>query len=94
VELGHQLAEQLILLEQQAAQVAALLDDASPELVEQVLAAFAPPPALKITSAKQRETWGKTWIAWLMDAGDRWERRPSGAAAGELEELILRWCLT
>jgi len=94
VELSHQLVEQLTLLEQQAAQVAALLDDASPELVEQVLAAFAPPPALKITNAKQRETWGRTWIAWLMDAGDRWEARPTGAAAGELEELILRWCLT
>jgi len=92
--LRHQLAEQLILLEQQAAQVAALLDDAPPEVLAEVIGAFAPPPALKITSAKQRETWGKTWIAWLMDAGDRWEQRPAGVAAGELEELILRWCLT
>jgi len=94
VELSRQLAEQLILLEQQAAQVAALLDDAPPEVLAEVIGAFAPLPALKITNAKQRETWGKTWIAWLMDAGDRWESRPTGVAAGELEELILRWCLT
>jgi len=60
VELSRQLAEQLILLEQQAAQVAALLDDAPSEVLEQVIGAFAPPPAQKITSAKQRETWGKT----------------------------------
>jgi len=94
MELSHQLVKQLTLLEQQAAQCAALLDGAPPELLAEVIAAFAPPPALKITNAKQRETWGKTWIAWLMDAGDRWEARPTGVAAGELEELILRWCLT
>jgi len=94
VELTYQLAEQLILLEQQAAQVAALLDDAPPEVLAEVIGAFAPPPALKITSAKQRETWGRTWLAWIADSGERWEARPTGVAAGELEELILRWCLT
>lgn len=93
MELTYQLASELIALEQQAAQVAALLDGAPPELVEQVLAAFAPPPALKITSAKQRETWGRTWLAWIADCGERWEARPTGAVAGELEDLILRWCL-
>jgi len=94
VELTYQLVEQLTALEQQAAQVAALLDDAPPEVLAEVIGAFAPPPALKITSAKQRETWGKTWLAWIVDCGERYEQRPAGVAAGELEELILRWCLT
>jgi len=94
VELTYQLVEQLTALEQQAAQVAALLDDAPPEVLAEVIGAFAPPPALKITSAKQRETWGKTWLAWIADCGERYEQRPAGVAAGELEELILRWCLT
>lgn len=47
MELAHQLAEQLIALEAQAAQVAALIDGAPPEVVEQALAAFAPLPAMK-----------------------------------------------
>ncbi|MBM5793739.1 MAG: hypothetical protein FJ057_07365 [Cyanobacteria bacterium K_DeepCast_0m_m1_088] len=94
MELTYQLVEQLTALEQQAAQVAALLDDAPPEVLAEVIGAFAPPPALKITNTKQRETWGRTWLAWIADCGERYERRPAGVAAGELEELILRWCLT
>ena len=93
MELSHQLAEQLILLEQQAAQCAALLDGAPPEVLEMVGKAFAPLPALKAPTAKQRETWSKTWLSWVLESGDRWEARPMGAAAGELEELILRWVL-
>jgi len=51
-------------------------------------------PALKITSAKQRETWRRTWIAWLMDAGDRWESRPPDHPDGEvMADLLLRWVL-
>jgi len=91
VELGHQLAEQLILLEQQAAQCAALLDGAPPEVLAEVIGAFAPPPALKITSAKQRETWGKTWIAWIADCGERYEQRPSEPSADDLHLVIVGW---
>jgi len=94
MELSHQLAEQLTLLEQQAAQCAALLDGAPPEVLAEVIGAFAPLPALKITTTKQRETWRRTWLAWIADCGERYEQRPAGVAAGELEELILRWCLT
>jgi len=94
VELTYQLAEQLIALEQQAAQCAALLDGAPPEVLAEVLTAFAPMPALKITNAKQRETWGKTWIAWVMDAGARWEARPPDHPDGEvMADLLLKWVL-
>jgi len=94
VELSYQLVEQLTLLEQQAAQVAALLDDAPPEVLAEVIGAFAPPPALKITSAKQRETWGRTWFAWIADCGDRWESRPPDHPDGEvMADLLLRWVL-
>ncbi len=92
MELSHQLAEQLTLLEQQAAQCAALLYDAPPEVLEEVVGAFAPPPALKITTLRQRETWGRTWIAWVMESGYRWEERPPAHPAGEdLGEVLLAW---
>jgi len=91
MELSHQLAEQLILLEQQAAQCAALLDGASPEVLAEVIAAFAPLPALKITSAKQRETWRRTWLAWIVDCGQRWESRPSEPSADDLHLVIVGW---
>lgn len=90
--LSHQLAEQLILPEQQAAQCAALLDGADEELLEMVGKAFAPLPVLKGSNQATRDRWARTWIAWVADCGDRWEARPTGAAAGELEDLILRWC--
>ena len=92
MELSHQLAEQLTLLEQQAAQVAALLYDAPPEVLEEVVGAFAPPPALKVTTLRQRETWGRTWMAWVMESGDRWEARPPAHPSGEqMGALLLRW---
>lgn len=92
MDLSHQLVEQLTLLEQQAAQCAALLDDAPPEVLAEVIAAFAPLPALKITNAKQRETWRRTWLAWIADSGDRWEARPPDHPDGEvMAELLLKW---
>jgi len=94
VELTYQLASELIALEQQAAQVAALLDDAPPEVLETVGRAFAPLPVMKGATQATRDRWARTWHAWVADCGDRWESRPPGVAAGELEELILRWCLT
>ena len=84
MDLSHQLAEQLILLEQQAAQVAALLDDAPPEVLEAVGRAFAPLPVLKGSSQATRDRWARTWFAWVSDCGDRWEARPEvGAAAAD-----------
>ena len=91
MDLSHQLVEQLTLLEQQAAQCAALLDGAPPEVLETVGRAFAPLPELKGSSQATRDRWARTWIAWVLESGDRWEARPMGAAAGELEDLMLRW---
>jgi len=91
MELSHQFAEQLTLLEQQAAQCAALLDGAPPEVLEAVGRAFAPLPAMKGSNQSTRDRWARTWLDWIVEAGDRWEARPTGAAAGELEDLILRW---
>jgi len=92
MELSYQLAEQLIALEQQAAQCAALLDDAPPEVLDQVIAAFAPMPTTKGATSQQRERWARFWVSWVVSCGDRWEQRPTGPAAGDLEELIVRWC--
>jgi len=92
MELSYQLAEQLIALEQQAAQCAALLDDAPPEVVLEVIEAFAPMPTSKGVTRRQRERWSRFWIDWVISCGDRWEQRPTGPAAGDLEELIMRWC--
>jgi len=58
--------------------------------VEQVLAAFAPLLALKITSAKQCETWGKTWLAWIADCGERYEQRPAEPLADDLHLVMIR----
>ncbi len=55
MELSHQLAEQLILLEQQAEHVAALLDGALPELLETVGRAFAPMPEMKGANQATRD---------------------------------------
>jgi hypothetical protein len=83
VDLSHQLVEQLILLEQQAAQCAALLYDAPPEVLETVGRAFAPLPVLKGSSQATRDRWARTWFARVADCGDRWEARPMGAAAAD-----------
>lgn len=93
MELSHQLAEQLILLEQQAAQCAALLDGAPPEVLEMVGKAFAPLPVMKSPpNQATRDKWAKTWIAWIADCGDRWEARPPDHPdGGVMAELLLRW---
>jgi hypothetical protein len=83
VTLSHQLAEQLILLEQQAAQCAALLDGAPPEVLEAVGRSFAPLPVLKGSSQATRDRWARTWFTWVRGCGDRWEARPMGAAAAD-----------
>jgi len=57
MELSHQFAEQLTLLEQQAAQCAALLDGAPPEVLEAVGRAFAPLPAMKGFNQSTRDRW-------------------------------------
>ena len=93
MELSHQLVEQLTLLEQQAAQVAALLDDAPPEVLEQVIAAFAPLPGLKYSTPKSRERWAQTWLGWIADCGDRYEARPAEPSADDLHRVIVRWVL-
>jgi hypothetical protein len=85
------LVEQLIALEAQAAQVAALLDGADEELIEQTIAAFAPMPAGRGATRQQRDRWAGLWLAWIADCGDRYEARPHGPSAEELEELIVRW---
>jgi hypothetical protein len=87
-----QLVEQLIALEQQAAQVAALLDGADEELIAQTIAAFAPMPAGRGATRQQRDRWGVLWLAWLADCGDRYEARPLAHPAGEvMAELLLAW---
>jgi hypothetical protein len=93
LELSRQIAEQMILLEQQAAQVAALIDGAPPEVVDQVIEAFAPLPVVKGANAKQREVWAATWLRWVADCGDRFEQRPHQHPSGEaMAELFIRWC--
>jgi hypothetical protein len=91
MELARQLAEQLIALEEQAAQCAALLDDAPPEVVEQVLAAFAPMPPIKGAGAKQRAIWGRLWLDWIVDCGERYEARPLEPSGDDLHRLIVGW---
>ena len=54
-----------------------MLDDVPPELLEQAIAAFAPMPAMRAFSARQRQVWGETWLRWISEAGDRWEARPT-----------------
>lgn len=92
MELSHQLVEQMILLEQQAAQVAALLYDAPPEVLETVGRAFAPMPEMKGSNQATRDRWAQTWLAWIADSGDRWEARPPDHPdGGVMAELLLRW---
>ena len=92
MELARQLAEQLILLEQQAAQVAALLYDAPPELLETVGRAFAPMPDMKGANQATRDRWAQTWLDWVMESGARWESRPPDHPDGEvMAALLLRW---
>ena len=89
--LTYQLAERLIALEQQAAQCAALLDDAPPEVLEQVIAAFAPLPGLKYSTPKSRERWAQTWLGWIADCGDRYESRPAEPSADDLHRVLIAW---
>ena len=91
MELSRQLVEELTALEKQAAQVAALLDGASPELVDEVLAAFAPPPVSKGGTERQRVAWARAWLAWVFDCGYRYEQRPVGPSAEQLHRVIVRW---
>jgi hypothetical protein len=93
VELNHQLFQELLKLEQQAAQVAALLDDVPEDLRQQAIAAFAPMPAMRGFSARQRQVWGETWFGWIREAGDRWEARPPSVSTDEMQDLVLRFAL-
>ena len=92
MELTHQLAQQLIALEQQAAQVAALLDDAPPEVLEQVMAAFAPMPDIKGANQATRDRWARTWLGWVAECGGRYEARPLEPSADDLHQLLVNWC--
>jgi hypothetical protein len=92
VKLCKQIAEQIILLERQDAQCFALLEDGD-ELIERVIAAIAPLQAVKDASAPIRALLARTWVAWVSDCGDRFEPRPRGVNAAELENLILRLAL-
>ena len=90
--LTHQLAEQMILLEQQAAQVAVLIDGAPPEVLEQAMAAFAPLPRVKGTNQATRDRWARDWLQWIADCGDRYEARPAEPSADDLHQLLVNWC--
>lgn len=93
MELNHQLFRELLELERQAAQVAALLDDVPEDLRQQAIAAFAPMPAMRAMSARQRQVWGETWLRWISEAGDRWEVRPPCVSTDEMQDLVLRFAL-
>lgn len=85
---AHQIADALIALEQQAAVVGRLLEDADEAMLDQVAAAWAP-----LRPLKQPQTrWQRFWLDWLRDCA---ERLPAAACDGEqpdLHYLLVNWC--
>lgn len=77
------LNDALLALEHQAAVVAACLDDADAELLQQVADGWAPG-----TSPRQ----AGLWLQWLRDCQQRWQQqRPDEPSADEMHRLLLRW---
>jgi hypothetical protein len=86
------LGDELLALEQQAAQVASYLHDADEELLQQVADAWAPlPNTIKGSNRAQRERWRLDWVAWLVECGDRYEARPPEPSVDDLHRLLVRW---
>jgi hypothetical protein len=87
---SKELCAQLVELERAAAHCGALLADAPPELVERVVAAFAPSPA-----ARGPEQTARTWLGWIAECHARHgDQEQGGPPPGAVEDVILRWCLT
>lgn len=85
------LSDALLELEQQAAIVASFLDPDDEELLQQIADAWAPLPVIKGASQSQRRRWQRDWIAWLLEAAERWEARPAEPSADDLHRLLIRW---
>lgn len=68
----HELAQQLIALEQQAARCGRLLDGADDETLQMVVASFAPAPP----KGHRRNLWSRYWLSWLQAAAQQWPETP------------------
>ncbi len=78
-----ELNDALLALEHQAAVVAACLDGADAELLQQVADGWAPG-----TTPRQ----AGLWLQWLRDCQQRWQQQPSDEpSADEMHRLLLRW---
>lgn len=78
-----ELNDALLALEHQAAVVAACLEDADAELLQQVADGWAPG-----TTPRQ----AALWLQWLRDCQQRWQRQPPDEpSADEMHRLLLRW---
>ena len=89
------LGDELLKLEQQAAQVASYLHDADEDLLHQVADAWAPlPNTTKGSSPAQRRRWRLDWIRWLLECAERYEGRPPEPSADDLHRVIVRWVLS
>ena len=89
----HLLVEHLHRLEQQAATVAALIDFDDQDLLAKIINGWAPPPPARNRSQASGDRWGRFWLAWLAECGERWEANPDPHPAGEtMADTLLAWC--
>jgi hypothetical protein len=78
-----ELNDALLALEHQAAVVAACLDGADAELLQQVADGWAPG-----TTPRQ----AGLWLQWLRDCQQRWQQQPPDEpSADEMHRVLIKW---
>jgi hypothetical protein len=86
------LSDELIRLEQQAAQVASYLHDADEETLQLIADGWAPlADSTKGRPPAQLARWRRDWVGWLMECAERYEARPTEPSADELHQILMRW---